>query len=128
MKNNDPADESFGPVIYSYSRAEALDDGQQIDVSHVAREAGIVLPVFLTRALWEKYVEVPKGSTEDEVSRLWDILWMLRCAAFKAPRGSRMITYHLIIGPQWVGLKAVCGALDIDKPEPAITIMLPHED
>ena len=37
--NTDHAD-PFGPVIYSYTRAQAVADGGQIEVTRTAREAG----------------------------------------------------------------------------------------
>ena len=43
--------EPFGPVIYAYSRAQAIADGFQVDVTNIAQEAGIRFPVFLTRAV-----------------------------------------------------------------------------
>jgi hypothetical protein len=70
-----------GDLIDSYSRAEAIADGVLIDVSAVAGGAGIRYPVALTRAAWERGVRVPPGvSCQDEAGRLWDGLWMLRCA------------------------------------------------
>src|ERR1700694_4913366 len=48
----DPED-LFGSVIHSYSRAEALEDGALIDVTSTTREAGFLIPVALTRAVWE---------------------------------------------------------------------------
>ena len=61
-------------VIYAYTRKDALADGVQIDVSEVAREAGLKFPVYLTRAVWESYVRVPDGvRCQDEKGRLWDI-------------------------------------------------------
>ncbi len=50
-----PADtmrEIFGEPIHTYTRAQAIEDGQLIDVSTTAREAGIVWPVALTSAAW----------------------------------------------------------------------------
>src|SRR5215470_13395927 len=54
----------------------------QVEVSKVAREAGITFPVFLTRAVYDNYVTVPPalqngkcGSHQDEAGRLWDIVW-----------------------------------------------------
>jgi hypothetical protein len=121
-------------ILYSYTRKDALADGGQIDVSTVAREAGLKFPVYLTRAVWESYVRVPEGvQAQDEKGRLWDILWMLRCAA-RRTNGPQM-TFRLHVRndnrdrtPPLVTLKAVCGPLDIDNPEPAITVMLPDED
>jgi hypothetical protein len=122
------------PVIYAYTRKDALADGGQVDVSAVAREAGLKFPVFLTRAVWERYVRVPEGvRAQDEQGRLFDIVWMLRCAA-RRTSGPEM-RFRLRVRndnrdrtPPIVVLKAVCGPLDIDDPQPAITAMLPEED
>ena len=38
-------------VLYAYTRKDALADGVQIDVSEIAREAGLKFPVYLTRAV-----------------------------------------------------------------------------
>ena len=40
-------------VIYSYTRAQAVADGVQVEVTKTAQEAGIKFPVFLTRAVFE---------------------------------------------------------------------------
>lgn len=123
----------FGPVIYGYTRKQALEDGEQVDVSERAREAGIKFPVFLTRAVWGKYVEVPPGvSCQDEAGRLWDIVWMLRFSILRS-NGEPQIQVKLYVRndnrkPRLVVLKAECGPLDMDDPQPAITVMLPEED
>jgi hypothetical protein len=68
-------------LIHRYTRAEAIADGVLIDVSGVAREAGIRYPVALTAAVWRRCVAVPPGvRCQDEAGRLWDVLWLLRCA------------------------------------------------
>jgi len=38
--------------IYSYTRAQAVADGVQVEVTKTAQEAGIRFPVFLTRAVY----------------------------------------------------------------------------
>lgn len=118
-------------IIDAYSRAQAIEDGVLVDVSTVAREAGIRFPVAMTRTVWAKYVEVPEGvKCQDESGRLWDILWMFRA---RARRGGDRLLFRLHVRndnremiPPLVTLKAVCGPGD--TPEPVITIMLPEED
>src|SRR5580765_4522836 len=85
----------FGPVIYSYTRSQAIADGFQVEVSKVAREAGITYPVFLTRAVYDNYVTVPPAlkngkcdSHQDAAGRLWDIVWMTRFAIIRSRAGS----------------------------------------
>ena len=134
---NDP-DETFGPVIYSYTRSQAIADGFQVEVSKVAQEAGITFPVFLTRAVYDNYVTVPAGVTgQDEAGRLWDVVWMLRFAIRRANGGKcdpHRLPYALYVRnsdnapARLIKLIAVCGPLDIDDPSPAITVMMPDED
>ena len=124
----------FGGVIYAYTRSQAVADGVQIEVTKTAKEAGISFPVFLTRAVWDAYVAVPEGVTgQDEAGRLWDIVWMLRFGILRSRPGCDRIPVAFYVRndnrtARLVKLIATCGALDIDNPQPAITLMLPDED
>lgn len=125
--------ETFGQPVYAYTRAQAIEDGEQVDVSSTAREAGITYPVFLTRAVWAAYVEVPPCVTcQDEAGRLWDIVWMLRFAIKSAKPGCDRVPVCLYVrnrgGRKLVKLIAQAGPKDIDDPNPAITVMMPDED
>ena len=58
---------------------------------------------------------------------------MLRFAIRKAAQGQDHLPFALYVRndnrrPKLVKLIAACGALDLDDPQPAITIMLPDED
>lgn len=116
--------------IYRYTREQAIEDGVLIDVTEVAKEAGVAFPTALTHAVWHSMVVVPEGvSCQDEAGRLWDILWMFRMAA-RDNSGSEL-RFSLLVrntndAPEEVTLKALCGPGD--DAEPVITIMLPEED
>jgi hypothetical protein len=131
MKNSDTP---FDEIIYSYTRAHAIADGMQVDVSTVAQEAGIRFPVFLTRTVYDAYVSVPPEVTgQDEAGRLWDVVWMLRFAVLKAQPGQTRLPFALYVRndnrrARLIKLIATCDALDIDDPQPAITVMMPDED
>jgi hypothetical protein len=125
----------FGEVIFAYTRSQAVADGVQVEVTKTATEAGISFPVFLTRGVFDSFVTVPDGVTgQDEAGRLWDIVWMLRFAILKARPGVQRIPVVLYVRqsdiqrPQLIKLIATCGPLDVDDPQPAITVMLPDED
>jgi hypothetical protein len=124
----------FGEVIYSYTRAQAVADGYQVDVSTVAAEAGIRFPVFLTRTVFEAFVTVPPNvAGQDEAGRLWDVVWMLSFAIRKAQAGQSRLPFALYVRndnrkAKLVKLVAMCGPLDMDKPQPTITVMMPDED
>ena len=125
---------AFGPVVYAYTRKQALADGVQVEVTKTAQEAGIRIPVFLTRAVYDAYVTVPPNVTgQDESGRLWDVVWMLRFAISRARGHSDRVPVALYVrndnrAAKLVKLVAQCGPMDMDDPSPAITVMLPDED
>jgi hypothetical protein len=125
-------DELFGPAIYAYTRAQAIEDGVLVDVSKMAKEAGIKYPTALTAAVWADYVVVPEGvEAQDESGRLWDILFMFHMAARQAGAGTSTILFELLVQndnttPKLVTLKAICGPGD--TLDPVLTILLPDED
>jgi hypothetical protein len=122
-------------IVFAYSRSQAIADGFQIEVTKTAHEAGIRFPVFITRGVFELCVAIPPNvSCQDESGRLWDVVWMLRFAILKARTGVERIPVALYVRnsdterPRLVKLLATVGPLDIDDPQPAITVMLPNED
>ena len=132
--NNGQSGTDFGDVVYSYTRAQAVADGVQVEVTKTAQEAGIRFPVFLTRTVFDAYVTIPPDvSGQDEAGRLWDVLWMLSFAIQRTKRGVERLPFALYVrndnrAPKLIKLIAVAGPLDIDDPAPAITVMMPDED
>ena len=130
----------FGPAVHIYTRAQAIEDGFQIEVTSTAREAGIRFPVFITRGVYDLCIAVPldgRGQPlagQDEAGRLWDVVWMLRLAITRAQAGAVRIPVALYVRnsnshrARLTKLVAVAGPVDIDDPAPAITVMLPEED
>ena len=107
-------------VISSYTRAQAMEDGVLVDVSAMAKQAGIKFPVAMTSTVWGQYVEVPEGvSCQDETGRLWDILWMFRCAAARFNGDTLFFKLYVrnhnrerLDKRDLVTLKAICGPGD----------------
>ncbi|MBL7116200.1 MAG: hypothetical protein ISS35_10575, partial [Kiritimatiellae bacterium] len=92
-------EEIFGPVIFQYTRKQAIEDGVLVDVSETAKEAGIKFPTALTQAVYEQYVVVSpalKGE-QDESGRLWDILWMFSCAVRSGRIDGEQGSFELIV-------------------------------
>lgn len=124
----------FGKPIYTYTRAQALADGFQVEVTETAREAGIRFRTFINRSVYDAYVKVPPGvRMQDEAGRLWDVLWMTANAMRKAAPNVQRIAVPLYVrntngAAKLITLAAMVGPLDMDNPEPAITIMLHDED
>jgi len=124
----------FGGVIYAYTRSQAVADGVQVDVTKTAQEAGIKFPMFLTRAVFDNYVAVPPDVTgQDEAGRLWDLVWMARFAILRSHGHTDRLPVALYVRndnhrAKLVKLIAVCSALDIDDPQPTLTLMMADED
>jgi hypothetical protein len=120
-------------LVHRYTRTQAINDGVLIDVSDMSKDAGIKYETAVTRAVWERCVTVPPGvDCQDESGRLWDVLWLLRCAVLRGADGP-VIHFAVRVRntnddgiPPLVTLKAHCGPGD--NAEPVITILLPEED
>lgn len=132
-------DPFFGPVVSTYTRAQALEDGNLVDAGAMAGEAGFRWPVALTAAAWADCVawsgnDSRRQTAQDESGRLWDVLFMaayaIRIAAgsgdrllfplYRVPRDghstkAREVTLKLMVGPG-------------DAGEQVVTILLPDED
>lgn len=141
----------FGPteLISVYSRQEAIDDGVLVDCTQgffddLNRSAGLIFDVAMTRAAFERYVEVPKSfeGVQDQKGRYRDILLMFR-AAVRTNRDCQELLFEITSVPNgsdcWTNervatfpeqrvaeLKAVAGPGD--RGEPCLTFMLPWED
>ena len=119
------------PVIYAYTRAQALEDGVLVDVSEMAREAGFVWPVAVTAAVWAVIAAIPSRyrGIQSRDGRLWDVLWIAYCAIRSAPAGGTELRYRLILHHErrtYLTLKLITGPGD--HGEPVVTLMLPAED
>ena len=130
---------AFGPVISTYTRAQAIEDGFLVDVSDTAREAGFTIPVAVTRTVWTRLVAVPEGyrGFQDERGRLWDVLWMARHYALRAS-GSDRVTMCVLVRDIRKDLRdsyrpprrhfPVVAIGAGDDGSPAITVMFPEDD
>ncbi len=121
------------PIIYRYTRAQAIQDGVLIDLTEWAKETGFKIPVACTSAVWQDYVEPPAATKELGQSirgRVHDLLWMLynkiRCSANGDCLHFQVIFLQAPQRQETVKLKSICGPGD--QSEPVLTIMLPDED
>ena len=139
-KQNNPSE---WEIIDTYTRAQAIADGFQVECPNAIRkEAGIKHPVFFTSTLWEQYINPPNGTDgwgQSLDGRLWDTLFMFVFAVKTGKFEGNACNYQVIyLMPgktpedepvhKEITLYAVIGPTDIDQPQPAITIMLPGED
>ncbi len=129
----------FGPVVFAYTRRQAIADGVLVDVTGTAREAGFRISVTLSRSVWDRLVALPEGylGVQDEAGRLWDVLWMARYYALRAP-GENRVTMCVAVRDIAEDLRdssrpprrhfPVVALGPGDEGEPVITIMFPEDD
>jgi hypothetical protein len=134
-------------IISTYTRAEAVRDGVQVAIpQELSREAGIKYPVFITQTVYNKYIPIPEAMQyESSEGRLWDILFMFFWNARLTDSDELQFQFVVQLPDlgDWnkfekvcegnrqlreVTLKAVVGPMDLDDPQPAITILFPDED
>jgi len=123
----------FGPVIFSYSRDQAIKDGVLVDLSSTfPSEAGLYkYPVACTSAVWDIVDKAVKNKKHmnDYSGVIWDVIYMSQKYIVKRFDSSSHLFKVIITGAgrkKNFVFKAVCGPGD--DSEPVITIMLPDED
>ncbi len=130
-QNQNPMDDM--PIISSYTREQAIEDGILVDLTKWAKETGFVFPVACTAAVWGQYIEPPDNvkSCQDVRGRAHDLLSMFFHAIRRSGGGADRLDFRVRLLQQpgrheLVNFKSICGPGDAG--EPVITIMMPDED
>jgi hypothetical protein len=112
-------DQPFGPVIFSYTRKQAIEDGVLIDVSEVARQEGFTLHTVVTCGVWSEIgTDRP---LEDRPKAVAELLRVLR-REIRLHREDDRIDFKFGDLAVW----ALVGPGD--EGEPVLTVMLEGED
>jgi hypothetical protein len=122
-------------VIHSYTRQEAIENGEQIlasgELANIARSIGYKYPVYMTRGVFEL---VEKAVNNQKHCNDWngvfsDLMTMSRhCARVISPSCNQFVC--IITGTGRVKKHTFyleVGAMDINDPEPVMTLMLPDD-
>lgn len=94
--------ELFGSPISVYTRKDAIEDGNLVDVTDQAGSGpdgmlgGFKCPVAVTSTVWGMIERIPANldGIADVRGRLHDVLWMARCAA---KRGGNQLDFLVIL-------------------------------
>ncbi len=134
-KDNKTDDESpFGPVIFSYTREQAIADGVLVDLSEWSKQEGFTIPVACTSAVWHGWIVPPEKARsmgQSERGRVHDMLFVLITAIRRCPKGTDQLHFEVLFQQspgrsETIRFKAMCGPGD--TAEPVLTIMRPDED
>ncbi len=124
------------PIVYSYSRRQALEDGVLFDLSIPAGELGFDHPVACTANVYHRYLTPDpklKVAGQSIQGRTHDLLWTL-FYILQAAKRALTLTDHTTFKAMFlmpankhatITFVAICGPGDTG--EPVITILLPGE-
>lgn len=117
-------EETFGPVIYSYTRAQAIEDGVLIDLSEYKDATRVFkYPVAFTSDLWDEIVRGQGKKERVRNGRIWDVCYM--STVFKRDLSESRREFKVIVGRRTLVLWADCGPGD--DGEPVMTIGFPSD-
>ena len=143
-------DQPFGPMVFSYTRKQAIEDGVLVDLTAdgetklLCHEAGFRLPIAMTTAAFNDAILAGTTETDDGEfvfpagqslkGRLWDVLMVLHYSIRAASRRGDADRVHFAVDVDANGdgrhktVKLWCQIGPGDNGEPVLTIMLPEED
>ncbi len=122
MKDENP----FGEPVFSYTRAQAIQDGVLADLTPVeSMKQHWKFPIACTSAVWSIIEQALKREGQDLCGICHDISTMAKCG-FKREPGSNITYFKVFIAGGEHTLKLNIGPGD--TPEPVLTLMLPNED
>lgn len=118
------------------TRKEALEEGKLKDISDVAKEAGLLVPVYITSSVWDSWITpddqgIKKG--ENEKTRLKNmmdkLLYYIR--VHRQTNRSNLIYFPVPFTKDGktenVQLLSYLGPIEKTDQRPCITIMSPDE-
>ena len=142
-------DQPFGPLVYSYTRKQAIADGVLVDLGatggkRMMDQAGFMVPVAMTDGAFKK--TILSGTTYSKAGvltfppsqsargRLWDVLMVMRHAIFAAnARGDTdRVDFKVDVDTNGDGKHETVKLWSLigpgDDAEAVMTIMLEGED
>lgn len=129
------------PLIYSYTRKQAIEDGVLFDITPMASEAGFKVHTVITAGLYHELTPTKEDAEELGQSfegRLWDLLAILKFEIVKQSKNApnRIDFEFIMVRARWTPripvekqmLKVWAVVGPGDDREPVMTILLTGED
>ena len=124
MSNNQ--DSVFGDVIYTFTRAQAIEDGVLVDLSRQpVMRTFWTHPVACTSTVWSE-IESAVNDGADLDGVLHDICWLAKCSISQnRSQGTDQIHFTVSLNGQDQSLKLHIGPGDTAAP--VLTLMFANE-
>lgn len=113
-------------VISVYTRAQAIEDGELVDLSKQATRIGFRFPVAVTAGVWGALEQASKRAGTSAAHQAFLLLLGLYQTIRDNKTDSDRFEASYRLGGSEVAVWALCGPGD--DAEPVITVMLPGED
>ena len=123
-------------IIFAYSRADAISDGELIDLTELSEAMPSLMkcfkvPVAITNALYQTIANIPENCGEYVAGRINDVLFMASLAARSEKDPEENIKLFKVLMTDLLGhrkeLKLLLHIGPGDKAEPVITIGFPSD-
>jgi hypothetical protein len=125
------------PILFAYTRERALADGELVAIeTGIAREAGFVWPIAVSRALWQVVEPNEREALcgQSVEGRLWDLLTVSRLAIKSAKEDGTAIDFPVLFYEVDRGRRAGLLTYNLrletgpgDHGEPVVTIGCPED-
>ncbi len=118
------------------TRKQALDEGKLRDVSDIAKEVGLLVPIYITSAVWDSWItpdDEGMKNGENEKTRLRNmmdkLLYYIR--VHRQTNRSNLVYFPVPLTKRGktenVQLLSHLGPIEKNDNRPCITIMTPEE-
>ncbi|WP_419778821.1 DUF6573 family protein [Maridesulfovibrio sp.] len=128
-------DDSLFNVIFSYTRKQAIEDGNLIDVTGQAKQTGFKVPVAVSLNLYAKYITPLSGlegegqSIEGRLHDLFTVCLLAMQDKLDQSRISFQVLFLTKSSPRTLEeVEVICQCGPDDDMKPCITLMLPDDD
>ena len=124
--------EESWPVIFSYTRKQAIEDGVLIDVTAESKQYGFKLPFAIGDNLFHRYVTPPlglEGEGQSLQGRFHDLMSLAALSARKGQGGDRVEfeVLFLMKPGKHDQVRCVLHVGPGDQGEPVLTLCLPED-
>jgi len=119
-----------------FDRNQALEDGLQMDVSDYAKSAGLLIPIYVTKKLWDEVIKLDTITNDlniEEDKRVKEVISKLvyYIRTHRQSSKSNMIYFSVEFKRQGekqnFDLISNLGVIDDNDPNPCITLFMSSE-
>ena len=119
-----------------FDRNQAVEDGLQIDISEYTKSAGLLIPSYVTKQLWDEVVKIDRTTNElntEEDKRIKEVVSRLVYFIRTHRQTSKTNMVYFIVEFKREGeqqnydLVSHIGVIDDENADPCITLFMADE-